>query len=214
MARKKASGKARTKANSAETVKKTERGVEIEGTVLRDIPIHDERLLLPRAMIAKAFGVSSDMVGKWDVTPVIKQGAKALYYLPEVVNYRQGGDGDRLDPGQEKARLDSVRREQAEIKLMKERGEIVSIDEVCDVYYDALVVVRQRMLAMPNKLARPIVALETPQEAQDVLRKEITKALEGLSVENMVEKLGGKISKEASGSSGKSAEAAPESESS
>ena len=154
----------------------------IKNTVLRpDVSVFDERLLLPRRLVAKAYGVGPDSVGKWELKPVIRKGKEALYYLPEVISLRQGGDGTRLDPAQEKAKLDQVRREQAELALRKSQGQIVEIDEVCMELEKELVSVRQRLLSLPTKLARPIILAETPQEAQDILADAIAKALKDLN---------------------------------
>lgn len=147
----------------------------------KDLEIYDDRMLLPKHIIAKAFGVSVDSVTKWDVNPAARKGREALYYLSEVVNYRQGGDGTRLDPGQEKAKLDQIRREQAELNLRKQRGEIVEVDEVCNELEKELIACRQKLLALPNKMARPIILAETPQEVQEMLSKEVHKCLEGLN---------------------------------
>lgn len=155
----------------------------IKEVVLRpNVEVEDERLLLPRHLTAKAFGVTMDMVGKWSIKPVIKKGREALFYLPEVVQFRIGNeDGQKLDPSQEKAKLDVVRREKAEIELRKQKGELVEISEVCRELEKELVGVRQKLLAIPNKLARPIVVAENPQEAQDMIYRAIENALKDLN---------------------------------
>lgn len=146
------------------------------------VEIWDTRLLLPRQILAKAFGVSGDMVAKWDIKPVIKRGREALYYLPEVISYRQGNDGaPKLNPAQEKALLDQVRRQRAEIELRKEKGEITLITDVCNELEKELIGVRQKLLSIPNKLATELVPVDKPQAIQEILTNAIYEALEGLN---------------------------------
>ncbi len=149
------------------------------------VEVADPRLLLPRHLIAKAFSVSMDMVGKWDVKPVVQRGQERLFYLPEVVHYRGGSDGSpKLNPAQEKALLDKTRREAAQLELEKKRGRLVSLDDVEKVWESRLTLFRQRLIALPNKMARPMVEVDKPQEAEQLLATEIEKILEALNGES------------------------------
>jgi hypothetical protein len=171
------------------TVKKTE--AEKKPQILRpDVKIHDERLLLPTGLIAHAFGVSLDAVIKWGIKPVRKKHREALLYLPEIIGNRMGfGEGgvQKLNPAQEKALLDKTRRERAEIELRKEREEIVDIKDVLYTLEKELVEVRQKLLALPNRLARVILLAKDAQEAQDVIAGAVHDTLKGLTY-------GGKLS--------------------
>lgn len=152
-------------------------------TVLRPhVEIKDDRLLLPMKVMAMAFGVTLDAVNKWGVKPVIKRGTEALLYLPEVISHRLGEDEvNKLNPAQEKAMLDRARRENAELELKRKRGIYVSLDDVTKVWEKQLIVLRQRILAMPNKLARPVMEVASPKEAQEVLMQEAVEMLRDLN---------------------------------
>jgi hypothetical protein len=151
------------------------------------VEIADPRLLLPRYLVAKAFGVSIDTLSKWDIKAVIQRGREALYYLPEVINVRHGGDGNKLNPGQEKAQLDRIRRESAELDLARKRAELVSVEEVRNELEREYVVLRQRFLALPTKLARALVPMDNPQEISAFILDEVGKILEGLKTDAAIE---------------------------
>lgn len=158
---------------------------EKKGTLLRpEVKVFDERLLLPVTLVAHAFDVTMDAVIKWGIKPVVKKHREALLYLPEVIGNRMGFGEDgapKLNPAQEKALLDRTRRERAEIELAKERGEIVSVGDVVADLEKELVTVRQRLLAIPNKLARQLVPMDKPQEIQDLLYNALLDALKDLN---------------------------------
>lgn len=176
-------------------------------TVLRpDVQIHSERLLIPTSLIAHAFQVSMDAVVKWGIKPVVKESTAALLYLPEVIGHRLGYGEDgvqKLNPAQEKALLDKTRRERAEIELQLERGEVVRIGDVCNELEKELITVRQKLIAIPNKLATKLVPVDSPQEIQEILTAAILDALEDLNY-------GGRITFENSKPDSANAESAPE----
>lgn len=160
-------------------VGKTKKGKDIFEEVFRpDVEIFDERLLLPRKLISRAFGVSDDACGKWPLKPIKKRGIEVMYYLPEVVNYRLGIDGGRLDPGQEKALLDKTRREQAQLDLQKKRGGLVEIPEVIAGLNTVLSVVRQKLFTIPVKAAKDLSIEDNPKKVQAYLLEMINDLLE------------------------------------
>lgn len=150
----------------------------------------DDRIFLPQKLLAKAFGVSFDTISKWPLKPVAKVGVETLYYLPEVISHRLGGDEEgaqKLNPQQEKAMLDRAKREKAELDLAESRGELVKVDEVCKTLEGELISIRQKMLAIPNRLARTLITLQSPAEMQDVLTQAITEALKELTYDGRID---------------------------
>lgn len=149
-----------------------------------EVDVYSERLLIPTALIAHAFDVTLDAVIKWGIRPVVKESQTALLYLPEVIAHRLGFGEDgapKLNPAQEKALLDRTRRERAEIELSLERGEVVKVDDVCKELERELIIVRQKLLAAPSKLARTLSTIDKPNEIQDILTSAIVDALKGLN---------------------------------
>ena len=151
--------------------------------MLRSVEVEDKQFLFSTAQTAQLFQISKSMVSKWKLDPCAKRGRVSLYYLPEVMAFMFGGDGEKLDPSQEKARLDHTRRQIVELQLAKLRGDLVEVGEVCDQVESEYVSVRQRLLAIPTKLANQLVPLDTPAEIQNLLMEACTEALEDLTFE-------------------------------
>lgn len=153
--------------------------------VLRpEVKIFSDRLLIPTNLIAHAFDVTVDAVIKWGIKPVVKESQSSLLYLPEVIANRLGfgeNGAPKLNPQQEKALLDRTRRERSEIELRKARGEIVMIEDVCKELEKELIVTRQKLMAMPSKLARALVPMDKPGEIQDLLAAHIADAIKDLN---------------------------------
>ena len=152
-----------------------------EMVILRPkVQIEDEQFLFPMKKVASLLGISISTFGKLGLKPVAARGQERLYYLPEVINIRMGGDGTRLDPGQERARLHKARREQIETDLRKEKGELVEVEEVLATFEKEIAIVRQYFLALPSKVARPLAHTHTAKEAEAIVRDALYRAMENL----------------------------------
>lgn len=153
-------------------------------TILRkSIDIYDEQYLMTMRQIAFAFNVTVDAVSKWPVKPILKKGKSVYYYLPEVVSFRIGNDDTpKINPAQAKARLDDARRETVELELAKKKGDLLAVEDVRKVMEQDYMIVRQRLLALPTKVAR-LVSPENPQKAYDILYKSVCDSLRDLSHE-------------------------------
>ena len=152
--------------------------------MLRELDVKDEQYLFSTRQISYLFKITVDMVIKWKVEPCAKRGATSLYYLPEVLDFRFGPDGQKLDPSQEKARLDHTRRQIVELQLAKLRGDLVEVGDVCKEVEKEYIAVRQGLLAIPSKLANQLVPLDSPAEIQGLLMDAFTEALKELTLES------------------------------
>ena len=84
---------------------------------------------------------------------------------------------ERLDPAQEKARLDRTRREIAELEYKQRRRELISLPEVMRVVEIATVSCREGLQGIPGRYAS-ILAAETDAWAiEHMLDAEIRDAL-------------------------------------
>ena len=151
--------------------------------MIRDVEVEDGHFLMTTRQLSYLFKVSSNQVVKWKIKPCAKEGAASLYYLPEVLAFRYGTKGEKLDPSQEKAHLDNTRRQVVELQLEKLRGDLVEVGDVCKEVEKEYVTVRQRLLAIPPKLANQLVPLDSPSEIQDLLMDACAEALKDLTVE-------------------------------
>ena len=71
--------------------------------------------------------------------------------------------------------------EKAELELRQLKGEVVDIDDVCGEVEKEYVIVRQNLLSLPSKLAKPLSFANDPSDVQAQILKAITQILSELS---------------------------------
>lgn len=97
--------------------------------------------------------------------------------IPWVVQrYREGGATD-------KARLQRIAADRAELALLKEQGQLLIRDEVLAQRSTEVAVVRDRLLAAPQLIRAKLPVSPTPQQIEDAARSEIFNALATLGGE-------------------------------
>lgn len=80
-----------------------------------------------------------------------------------------------------------IRREQAaktglrELELAREQAILVRIDDVADALEGKLSIVKSRLLAIPGRLAQALAVESDPVKVQNLLKKEVSEALEAIS---------------------------------
>lgn len=92
-----------------------------------------------------------------------------------------GATGERLDPVQEKARLDRTRREAAEIDLELKRRSVIALSEVFDVIDIAGTAFREHMMGLPGRFASLFAAETDARVIEREMEAEIRTALEHIS---------------------------------
>jgi len=118
------------------------------------------------------------------VEPVGEDGRSRLYPAPEALFavLGSGADGSRLDPRQERARLDRLRSDWQALKNARERGELVPGSDLDEAMEYLVVMTRQRLLAIPNRTAlEHAQAGDSPAAHQDITAGAVREALEDLS---------------------------------
>lgn len=86
-----------------------------------------------------------------------------------------------LDLDEERAKLEKVKRLQAELKLAAMKGTMHESKDVERVMNDMLTNFRSKLLSLPSKVAPLLIAIDDIAEIQDKLQKEIYEVLEELS---------------------------------
>jgi phage terminase Nu1 subunit (DNA packaging protein) len=107
-----------------------------------------------------------------DLPPHRVDGRRRFWRLADVLDHLHADadpDRTRLDPQQERARLDRARRVLAELDASVRRGELIPQADMTAAWAGILGAVRQRLLELPTRAA-PLVADATPAEAERVLR--------------------------------------------
>lgn len=103
-------------------------------------------------------------------------------YRPSNVAPPAGSGGPALTRSEADARKAAAEAQLAELKLERERGRLVPLDEVEDEWARQVVAVRARLLALPARLRGPL-----GPESAAVVDREIRAALAELAVGAKVE---------------------------
>src|SRR5579859_949158 len=141
----------------------------------------DDRLFLPKHLIAKAFGISVQAVTNWDVKPQRRDGREALYYLPEVIAFRLERDNTGgLDLEEERARLASEQADKAAMENRRMRRELLPASQVQTQLERLFGAIRSHLLALPTKLAPQVLVRPELPAVQAALRDGIHVALHDL----------------------------------
>jgi hypothetical protein len=91
------------------------------------------------------------------------------------------GSGGKLDPAQEKARLDKFKRQAAGIDLQLKRREVILLSE-CFAAIDAGVLVcRERLLCIPGRFAAILADETDPMTIERTMDAEIRQALNDIA---------------------------------
>ena len=106
--------------------------------------------------------------------------AAYLAHLREVAAGRGSKDG-ALDLVAERARLARAQAKRVERENKVAEGELFPAEEFRTTIDYVFTRVRQRILAVPSKIAPHLVGLETPQEAQKIVRAACHEALRELA---------------------------------
>ena len=90
-------------------------------------------------------------------------------------------DDDKVDLTAERAALTRVQKEKIEMQNQVTRGELVLGSEVEEKWGSEFYRVRNKLLALPPKIAPLVIALKNPAEAQEIIKSAIYEVLTELS---------------------------------
>lgn len=92
-----------------------------------------------------------------------------------------GSDEEKLDPQQERARLDKARRETVEKENRKRAAELLEASDVAARWAHVGTMIKGRMLAIPSQMAPRLAGMHAEKDIHEALRLAITAALAELS---------------------------------
>ncbi len=142
------------------------------------------KLIFKKKEVAEIFSVSTETIGKWmtkGLTPFEKEGRKLNFYLPDVIQWREGTapEKGKLDLQEERARLAKeqadgqelknavTRREQAPAKLLEFALANLS-EQICSI-----------LDSIPMKVKQKVPSFKASE--LDIIKREITKAQKAAS---------------------------------
>ena len=117
--------------------------------------------------------------GRYELAPAV-QGY--ITFLQERNPIRAGGD-DGDDYHKEKARLTRLQADRAESELAERMGQLLDADDVAQTWADMIGRVRNKLLAMPSKIAPLVSHVTEPAEIQQITDDLIRDALEEMADE-------------------------------
>ena len=86
----------------------------------------------------------------------------------------------------ERARLTKAKADEAEINAKERKGDLVAVDAVEQAWEKIGSVLRSRLLTVPAKIAARLALAKTAPDAQRIVEREITDALNELSKTNVM----------------------------
>jgi hypothetical protein len=105
---------------------------------------------------------------------------RQYFWLRDVFDWLQSGE-DTLDPQQEQAKLAEVRRIRIEIQNEILKGELCRTEEVEKLWADQITNAKNRLRAIPHKLAHQVMAATDHAEGLRILERGIQEVLEELA---------------------------------
>ena len=90
------------------------------------------------------------------------------------------GQASKLNPQEERAALDRARREEVELRLAKQRRELVHVDAVREAFEPEFTKVRRYLLDLPSRMAPTVIGLGDLKAVEDALRDAAHQALDEL----------------------------------
>jgi len=82
-----------------------------------------------------------------------------------------------------RARKEAALADKHELELEIRRGQLVSVDEIKPLWFDAVRTARSRLLGVPERVAAELAAIDEPQAVRVILEESIRDALESLADE-------------------------------
>lgn len=97
------------------------------------------------------------------------------------VLFAGASEDGRLDPSQEKAALDKVRRELVELDVARRRLELIPVDEVRQTWSEQILIAKGRLLSLPARVSAEMLRLKTQRDIERKLKDAVIEILEELS---------------------------------
>lgn len=136
--------------------------------------------LVSQQEAAAELGISPSALRRWPTRPVRREGARALYDIDALKEYRDQRNQRGASLAVERARLTAAQAALAELDLAERRLELVPVETVITTWVSLVGAARSRLLAMPAALA-PLVAELPVDQAEAVIRSAVHEALAELS---------------------------------
>jgi len=148
---------------------------------------------MSRSQLATLLDVNVNTIATWVTRgcPYVQKGHKGkpwLFNVATVVQWKEQqardsviGNNDAVDLDEARRRKVSAEAAIAELNLQQLRGELIEVEAVAQAVADEYSNVRQRLLAMPTKLAPQVIPVDSIPEAEALIQEFIHEAIEELT---------------------------------
>ena len=132
-------------------------------------------------------GIDRRTIGKRiaGVKPIRADGKSKYYKMADVVAalFIEPGtaEKEKIDYYTERARLTKAQADEKELTVKKIEGELVPADQVANAWAKETIAFKQRLLAVPSKVAPHLIGLETAHEVSNIVRNHIKDACSDLA---------------------------------
>lgn len=152
----------------------------------------NEKIVIGTKALGEIFGVDRKWIEDLTNRGILEKQGRGTYDLIKNVNLyvthlkaKGSASEDAKSVVNEKDRqemlLKSAKREKAEMELQLLKGQLVSTEDVKQVYGGMVLTFRSKMLSMPTKIAPKLIGQQNLITVQDILSEEIYAALRELS---------------------------------
>jgi len=133
--------------------------------------------------LATELGRDRRAIGKalMGVVPANEGSGQNRWLMKTVVDAIYEKPGDALELTEERARLAKEQADKTALDNAQRRGELLEVGVVEAEVTSAFARVRSRLLAIPSKTAPLVSQVETPAEAEAIIRSAVIEALRELS---------------------------------
>ena len=137
-------------------------------------------MLATRKQVGERLGISTGRVHQLVQSGIFpKRGTLDEYVLAN--EKRESANGEQLDLTAERARVAKEQADKLTMENAERRGELVEFQATVTKWRSEATRVKNRLLAMPSKLAPLMIGVKKPAEAQSILEQAVHEALSELS---------------------------------
>ena len=144
--------------------------------------------LVSQAECARRLGCAKSLVSRWVKDGRLKRhGTKVDIQQAQGIQEKSGEDPGIVDGYnlfKEKARTEHYTAELRKLEFEKKSGQLVEIALVGEHLERSFISIKQRFLAVPQKLAPVVSAAKTTEEVRLLIQAEVTEVLNELSIYN------------------------------
>ena len=115
------------------------------------------------------------------LTPESGPNRSRLYETRQALPLLYGQGEERLDPGQELARLNAARRRQIDMQNERTAGLLIPKDEVAAAWAENVAIAKGRLLSLPSRVSNEVLRLKTQREIENTLKDAVIAILTELS---------------------------------